>query len=145
MWYLGYFGRNIRLPEWSIQSPWSIFSSKFLQDCMHQNLEFWRRRKLASIVSVNHLFESDIKLIGFDMILFRYDMIFLILIFQIHNLSILLLAVLINNVKKQVPQVSYKTVVGDLISFHSFGSVVNLFISDLISDMILFGSFFKIQ
>ena len=47
--------------------------------------------------------------------------------------------------KKQVPQVSYKTVVGDLISFHSFGSVVNLFIYDLISDLILFGSFFKIQ
>ena len=47
--------------------------------------------------------------------------------------------------KKQVPQVSYKTVAGDLISFHSFGSVVNLFTSDLIFDMILFGSYFKIQ
>ena len=43
--------------------------------------------------------------------------------------------------KKQVPQVSYKTVVGDLISFHSFGSVVNLFRSD----MILFCSYFKFQ
>ena len=47
--------------------------------------------------------------------------------------------------KKQVPQVSSKTVVGDLISFHSFGSVVNLFRSDLLYDMILFGSYFKIQ
>ena len=47
--------------------------------------------------------------------------------------------------KKQVSQVSYKTVVGDLISFHSFGSVVKLFRSDLISDMILFLSYFKIQ
>ena len=47
--------------------------------------------------------------------------------------------------KKQVLQVSYKTTVGDLIPFHSFGSVLNLFRSDLISDMILFGSYFKIQ
>ena len=47
--------------------------------------------------------------------------------------------------KKQVSQVSYKTVAGDLISFHSFGYVVNLFRADLISDMILFGSNVKIQ
>ena len=47
--------------------------------------------------------------------------------------------------KKQVPQVSFKTVVGDLISFHSFGSVVNLFRSDLHADLILFCSYFKIQ
>ena len=57
----------------------------------------------------------------------------------------MLVAVLVNGVKKQVPQVSFETVAGDLISFHSFGSVVNLFRSDLISDMILFGSYFKIQ
>ena len=79
------------------------------------------------------------------MILFRYYLIFLGLIFQIHNLSILLVAVLINGVKKQVPQVSYKTTAGDLIPFHSFGSVLNLFRYDLISYMILFGSYFKIQ
>ena len=41
--------------------------------------------------------------------------------------------------------VSYKTTTGDLIPFHSFGSVLNLFRSDLISDLILFGSYFKIQ
>ena len=46
---------------------------------------------------------------------------------------------------KQVPQVSYKTVAGDLIPFHSFGYVLNLFRSDLLSNMILFGSYFKIQ
>ena len=84
-------------------------------------------------------------LIGYDMILFGSDLIFLGLIFQIHNLSVLLVAVLINGVKKQVSQVSYKTVAGDFISFHSFGYVVNLFRSDLIYDMILFGSYFKIQ
>ena len=65
--------------------------------------------------------------------------------FQVHKPSVLLVAVLINGVKKQVPQVSYKTVVGDLIPFHSFGSILNLFRSDLLFDMILFGSYFKIQ
>ena len=47
--------------------------------------------------------------------------------------------------KKQVPQFSFETAVGDLISFHSFGFVVNLFGYDLIYDLILVGSNFKIQ
>ena len=72
-------------------------------------------------------------------------MIFIYLIFQIHNLLVLLVAVVINGVKKQVPQVSYKTTAGDLIPFHSFGSILNLFRSDLLSNLILFGSYFKIQ
>ena len=79
------------------------------------------------------------------MILFRSNLIFLGLIYQIHNLSVLLVAVLINGVKKQVPQVSYKTVARDFIPFHSFGSILNLFRSNLLSDLILFGSYFKIQ
>ena len=64
---------------------------------------------------------------------------------QIHDLSVLLVAVLINGVKKQVLQVSFKTAAGDLISFNSFGYVMNLFRSNLHSDMILFCSYFKIQ
>ena len=79
------------------------------------------------------------------MILFGSDMIFLGSIFQVHELSILLVVVLINFLKKQVPQVSFKTVAGDLISFHSFGSDMNPFRSDLVYDLILFGSNFKIQ
>ena len=59
------------------------------------------------------------------MILFIFYLIFIGLIYQIHNLSVPLVAVLINGVKKQVPQVSYKTAAGDLIPFHSFGSVLN--------------------
>ena len=47
--------------------------------------------------------------------------------------------------KKQVPQVSFKTVARDLISFQSFGYDMNPFRSYLIYDMILFGSNFKIQ
>ena len=80
-----------------------------------QNFEEEESR--ASTVSVNHLFEYDINLIGSDMILFRSDIIFIFLIYQIHNLSVLLVAVLINDVKKQVLQVSYKTATRDLISF----------------------------
>ena len=72
-------------------------------------------------------------------------LIFLGLIYQIHNLSVLLVAVLINDVKKQVLHVSYKTAAGDFIPFQSVGSVLNLFIFDLISDLKLFGSYFKIQ
>ena len=71
-------------------------------------------------------------------------MIFLGSKYQVHKPSVLLVAVLINGVKKQVPQVSFE-IAGDLISFHSFGSVVNLFRSYLHSDMILFCSYFKIQ
>ena len=58
----------------------------------------------------------------------------------------MLVVFLINfGVKNQVPQVSFKIVAGDLISLHSFGSGMNLFISDLFFDMIIFGSGFKIQ
>ena len=63
-----------------------------------QNFE--EEESCASTVSVNHLFESDINIIGSDMILFRSDLIFLGLIYQIHYLSVLLVAVLINGVKK---------------------------------------------
>ena len=80
------------------------------------------------------------------MLLFDMYLILIGSIFQFHDLSVLLVAVLINfGVKKQVLQVSFKTVVGYLISFHSFGYDMNPFISDLISDLILFGSDFKIQ
>ena len=79
------------------------------------------------------------------MILSRSDLKFLGLIYQIHNISVLLVAFLINGVKKQVPQVSYKTAAGDLIYFHSFVYVVKLFRSDLHSDLLLFCSYFKIQ
>src|SRR5713101_5981104 len=108
-----------------------------------QNFE--EEENCASTISVDHNFGSDMNLIGSDMILFGSDLIFLGLKFQVHKPSVLLVAVLINGVKKQVPQVSYKTATGDLISFHSFGSVVNLFRSDLNSDLILFCSYFKIQ
>ena len=108
-----------------------------------QNFE--EEEHCASTVSVDHNFGSDMNLIGSDMILFGSDLIFLGSKFQVHKPSVLLVAVLINGVKKQVPQVSYKTAAGDLISFHSFGYVVNQFRYDLLSDMILFISYFKIQ
>ena len=54
-------------------------------------------------------------LIGYDMILFVSDLIFIGSKFEFHKPSELLVAILINGVKKQVPQVSYKTVARDLI------------------------------
>ena len=62
-----------------------------------QNFE--KEESCASTVSVKILFESNINLIGSDIILFRYDLIFLGLIYQIHNLSVPLVVVLINGVK----------------------------------------------
>ena len=105
-----------------------------------QNFE--EEESCASTVSVDHTLGSDMNIIRYDIILFGYDLIFIGSIFQVHNILVLLVVVLINFVKKQVPQVSYKSVAGDLILFHSFGSVVNLFIYYLISNMILFGSYF---
>ena len=87
-------------------------------------------------------------LFGSDMILFGSDLIFLCSKFQFHKPSVLLVDVLINDVKKQVPQASFKTVDGDLISFQTFGSDMKLFGSHMIlfrSYLLLFCSKFKIQ
>ena len=85
-----------------------------------QNFE--EEQSCASTVSVGHFFGYDMNiigydmnLIGYDMILFGSDMIFLGSKFQVHKPSVLLVAVLINGVKKQVPQVSFETAAGDLI------------------------------
>ena len=89
------------------QNPAGLHAPKF---------RILKKKKVVHPPSVNHLFESDINLIGSDMILFRFYLIFLSLIYQIHNLSVLLVAVLTNSgVKKQGPQVSFKTAAGDLI------------------------------
>ena len=49
-----------------------------------QNFE--KEESCASTVSVNHFFGYNMNLIGYDMILFGYYLIFIVLIFQIHNL-----------------------------------------------------------
>ena len=85
----------------------------------------------ASTISVKHSLGSDMNLFGSDMILFRYDMILFGSIFKFQELSVMLVDAPINfGVKNQVPQVSFKIVVVDLISFHT-----------LVSDMKLFGSY----
>ena len=103
------------------------------------NQNFEEGENCASTISVEQTLGSNMNFIGFDMILFGSDLILLGSIFHVHELLVLLVVVLINfGVKKQVPQVSFKTATRDLISFHSFGSAVNLFRSDLHSDLILF-------
>ena len=85
-------------------------------------------------------------LFGSDMILFISYLVLLGSIFQLHELSVLLVASFINfGVINQVPQVSFKIVVGDLISIQNFGSDMNLFGSDLFSVLIIFFLGFKIQ
>ena len=89
-----------------------------------------------------NLFGSDIILFGSDLILFGSS-------FKFQELSVMLVAALINfGVKNQVQQVCFKIVVGDLISFHTLGSDMKLFRSDMIlfgSDMILLGSIFQVH
>ena len=75
----------------------------------------------ASTISVKHLdlfhaLGSNMKLFGYDMILFGS-------IFKFQELPVMLVVVLINfGVKNQVSQVSFKIVVGDLmlVFFHEF-------------------------
>ena len=79
-----------------------------------------------------HTFGSDMELFGYDIILFIPNMILLGSIFQVHELSVLLVAGFINfGVTNQVLQVSFKIVVGDSISLHNFGYDMNLFGCDL--------------
>ena len=93
----------------------------------------------ASTILVDQTLRYEMNFIGYDMILFRYDLILPGSIFQVHELSILLVVGFINfGVTNQVPQVSFKIVVGDLISLHSFGF-------DIFYNMIIFGSGLKIQ
>ena len=88
---------------------------------------------------------SDMKLFGSHMILSRSDMI--LLGSSVQEILVLLVVVLINfGVKNQVPQISFKNFVWDLISFLNLRSDMNLFRSDLFGlYLILFGSSLKFQ
>ena len=80
----------------------------------------------ASTISVGHL-EPLFHTIGYYMNLFGYYMTLFGLIFKFQEPPIMLVAVLINfGVKNQVPQVSFKIVVGDLMSFfsHEFANII---------------------
>ena len=109
-----------------------------------QNFE--KGENCSSTIWMEHTLGYDMSFIRYDMILFGSDMILIGLIFQVHEPSLLLVAVLVNfSVKKQILQVSFKIVGGDLISFHTFGYDMYLSGYDMKffgSDM-LFGSSFK--
>ena len=78
------------------------------------------------------------KLFGSDMILFGSDLILFGSNFKFQELSFMVVAALTNfGVKNQVPQVFFKIGSQDLISFHRFGYDMNLFGSDLFSDLIV--------
>ena len=72
---------------------------------------------------MEHTLGYDMKLFGYYMTLFGYDMILFFSIFKFQEISVKLLDSLINfGVTNQVPQVSFKLVVGDLmlVSLMSF-------------------------
>ena len=91
---------------------------------------------------MKHTLGYDMNLFGSGLILFGPGL-------KFQEISVMLVATLINfGVKNQVPQVSFKTAIRDLISFHTLGSDMILFGSNMIlfaSHMILFGSIFKFQ
>ena len=75
-----------------------------------------------------HTFGSDMNLFGSDIILYTSDLILFCLGFKFQELSVMLEVALINfGVKNQVPQVSFKIVVGDLMSFRTIGYDMKLF------------------
>ena len=82
-----------------------------------------------------------------DMILFGSNLTLIVSSFKFQELLVMLEVALINfGVKNQVPQVSFKVVAGDLISFLTLGYDMNLFGYNLFgSDLILFGSNFRFQ
>ena len=72
----------------------------------------------ASTISVEHTLGYDMEFIGYDMILFGSDLI--LIGSRVQYLWALLVAFLINfGVKKQVPKISFKSYVGDLMSVFS--------------------------
>ena len=87
--------------------------------------------------------------LGSDMNLFGTKLIYMIIFvsgFKFQEISVMLVAALINfGLKKQVPQVSFKIVAGDLISLQSLGSDMKIFGYNLFSDLIIFFLGFKIQ
>ena len=74
---------------------------------------FEEGEKCASTISVEHT-------LGYDMNLFGSDMMLIGLSFKFENLPVMLVSILINfGVKNQVPKVSFKIVVGNLMSVFS--------------------------
>ena len=118
---------------------------------MHTTIfqNFEEGENCESIVSVENTIGYDMNLFEYDMKIFVSDMKLFGSGFKFQELSVMLVPSLINfGVKNQVPQVSFKIVARDLISFHALRYDMNLFGYYMIlfgSDMLLFGSSFKFQ
>ena len=94
----------------------------------------------ASTVSVEHTLGSYMKLFGSNMILFVSYMVLFGSIFKFQYISVMLVVVLINfGVNNQVPKVSFKIIVGELMSVFSHNFIDIIFceyldILEIISD-----------
>ena len=70
---------------------------------------------------MEHTLGYDMKLFEYDMILFVYYMKLFCSVLKFQEISVMLVASLINfGVENQVPQVSFKLVVGDLMLVSSY-------------------------
>ena len=81
----------------------------------------------AFTISVEHTLGFDMNLFGYDMILFGSDIILVGSIFKFQEFLVMHVVVLISfGVKNQVPQVSFKIVVGDLmlVFSHEFVDII---------------------
>ena len=81
----------------------------------------------ASTISVEQTLVSDMKLFGYYMILFGYNMIFFCSGFNFQEISVMIVALLINfGVKNQVPQFSFEVTAGDLMTviFYEFAYII---------------------
>ena len=81
----------------------------------------------ASAILVEDTIGSDMNLFGYDTILFGSDLILFGSSFKFQELPIVLVAVLINfGVKDQIPKISFKIYVGDLMSVfsHEFSDII---------------------
>ena len=97
-----------------------IPSNSYMIACIN-TLNFEEGENCAYTISVEQNLGSDMNFIGSDMILLGSDLILLSSIFQVHELSVLLIVGFINfGVTNQVPQVSFKIVVGDLMLVSSY-------------------------
>ena len=92
---------------------------------MHNTQSFEEGENCASTISVKHL--DLFHTLGYDMKLFGYDMILFGSVFKFQEIPVMLVAVLIDfGVKNQVPQGSFKIVVGDLmlVFSHDFADII---------------------
>ena len=103
--------------------PFTLFDldlpiNSYMIECT--NTHNFEGENCVATITVEHTLGYDMKLFGYDMILFISYMILFFSIFKFQELSVMLVASLINfGVKNQVPQIVFQLVAGDLMFIFS--------------------------